>query len=539
MGIATRNMQHACRWAPVILTWLIYGTIVALIATWLPHYLTWPLWPDPHAYAILAIGWEQGIEPYKDVATFNFPGQIYLFWILGKLFGWDRVWAFYAADAALIVTVGASLIIWSRRVFGESISGAIGFLALLVVLLDLDMTMAAQRDWHATAFVILSLIALQCGSARGRLILSALAFAVGFLFRPHVVLFAPAIATAIVLQRIDPKSPDLRTAVRPALIWAFAFGLGIVAGFSPLFMNGLFGDLLEGLKLAKYGGSYSGITLKAAIVLFVTKFLMREYLLVFVTTLTLAMKHGFETVRIVLPWFVAMFFAMAYQSVHPIPHHYLMLPLYVINAVNLAILAALVRKTLVSGTPAATLMTAAVALLAFDKIPDECSISASRKAIASIMSGAAPTEPPPGALPYFTNHEVDPKLKESGYPWADYLAAIEYLKANTTPRTRIAGAFKRMPFPGFNAPTGRPSPWPGEGGTNFIMCIGNDWQSRFSESLRKSPQDTVVVWVPGEEPENQRLVLDDLDQVVKDLFVPEAKFGIFEVYRKKPETKNR
>lgn len=537
MGIPIRNVTNPGHTISGILNWLVYGTIALLIVSWLPHYLIWPLWPDAHAYAALAIGWENGIEPYRDVQTFNFPGQIYVFWILGKVFGWDQTWAFYAADAALIGTVGAALIYWSRRVFGEAISGAIGFLGLLVVLLDLDISLAAQRDWHSTAFVILSLVALQCGPPRGRTVLSALAFAAGFVFRPHVVLFGPAIITAILLERTDPQTRDLRPAIRTAIVWAITFGIGLFVGFLPLLANGLFGDFLEDLKLARHGGSYAGMTLKAAILLFLAKFVMREYLLVFVSTLTLALKYRGETLRIVLPWSVAMIFAMAYQSVHPIAHFYLMLPLYVIYAVNLAILAALVRKTLGAGTPAATAMTAAVALLACNKVPDECSISASRKAVVSLVTGVPVKEAPPGALPYFPNHEVDPKLKRSGYPWADYVATIEYLKANTTPRTLIAGSFKRMPFPAFNGATGRPTPWPGEGGSTFLMVLGKDWQKPFGESLIEAPQDTVVVWVPGEVPETDRLATDELDQVVKDHFVPEARFGIFEIYRRKPAGK--
>ena len=63
---------------------------VVMLAEWLPHCLTWPWWPDLDAFAAIAQGWDAGIRPYRDVALFNFPGQIELFWLLGTSFGWGR-----------------------------------------------------------------------------------------------------------------------------------------------------------------------------------------------------------------------------------------------------------------------------------------------------------------------------------------------------------------------------------------------------------------------------------------------------------------
>ena len=49
--------------------------IVGFLATWIPHYLTWPWWPDHDTNAAMALGWEAGVLPYRDVRAFAFPGQ--------------------------------------------------------------------------------------------------------------------------------------------------------------------------------------------------------------------------------------------------------------------------------------------------------------------------------------------------------------------------------------------------------------------------------------------------------------------------------
>jgi hypothetical protein len=537
MRIDLPHSPKFVRRAFVILECLVFGLIALLTAMWLPHYLNWPLWPDSHAYAALALGWDLGIEPYRDVATFNFPGQIYMFWILGKVFGWGLTWPFYAADAVLIATVGAFMLGWSKRVFGECLAGAIGLLALIVVLMDLDIAQAAQRDWHSTAFVIISLLILQTGRWRLRFVVSALSFAAGFVFRPHVVLFLPAIYMAILLECQDENEHRLKPAIRATFAWSIIFAIGLVAGFMPLITHGLFFEFLEDLKIAKHGGTYAGMTLRTAVILFLAKFVMREHLLLIVANLTLGFRAGRDSVRIVLPWVVSLVFAMTYQSVHPISHDYLLLPLKTIYAVNLAILAALVRKSLGGETLVAAGMTLSVILLALNKFPDECSPSASLHAVRAFLQRTPDTEVPHGALKYFHEGPVDIAQRRSGYRWADYVATIDYLKDHTKPTTLVAGAFKRLPFPSLNAPAGRPSPWPGEGGTTFMLVLGLEREQSFIDSIVIAPDDTVVVWVPGEKAEADRVNFERLDSTIEELFVEEAVFGDFHICRRKTQPK--
>src|SRR5262245_53244426 len=75
------------------------------LVTWLPHYLTWPLWADHDAFATLARGWEAGELPYRDLACNQFPGAIYLFWFVGKVAGWGNSASLYAFDAGTVLVL--------------------------------------------------------------------------------------------------------------------------------------------------------------------------------------------------------------------------------------------------------------------------------------------------------------------------------------------------------------------------------------------------------------------------------------------------
>src|SRR5215470_17258267 len=108
---------------------LLAGPLAALLglvclmqlATWIPHYLTWPLWADHDAYATIARGWEAGVLPYRDLYCNQFPGVLYLFWILGRIAGWGGSTAIYAFDAGAVVLLGVGLVLWSHRLFGRAL----------------------------------------------------------------------------------------------------------------------------------------------------------------------------------------------------------------------------------------------------------------------------------------------------------------------------------------------------------------------------------------------------------------------------------
>src|SRR4051794_10971240 len=119
----------------------------ALLAGWLPHYLTRPLHCDSDHFAMLAQLWSSaGKVPYRDVFTMQFPGEIYLYWLLGKLSGWGNTVAFRAVDAGMLLSLCALMTAWSRLQFRTALPGLIGSSSVLVFYLDQDYTMTGQRD---------------------------------------------------------------------------------------------------------------------------------------------------------------------------------------------------------------------------------------------------------------------------------------------------------------------------------------------------------------------------------------------------------
>ena len=88
------------------LTVLLAGVCLYELALWLPSYLTWPFWADHDVFATLAYNWECGVLPYRDLPGTNFPGTIYLFWALGKVFGWGKTLPLFALDAGLLLALG-------------------------------------------------------------------------------------------------------------------------------------------------------------------------------------------------------------------------------------------------------------------------------------------------------------------------------------------------------------------------------------------------------------------------------------------------
>ena len=80
---------------------------VAMLAAWAPHYVTWPWCRDEDTFATLAQSWDAGIRPYRDIRAYNFPGHIYLHWLIGRILGWGRTVVFYALDVVALGAVGA------------------------------------------------------------------------------------------------------------------------------------------------------------------------------------------------------------------------------------------------------------------------------------------------------------------------------------------------------------------------------------------------------------------------------------------------
>jgi hypothetical protein len=236
--------------------WLAIGFVglsTLCLLAWIPHYLYWPWCRDADTYALVAQEWDSGVLPYRDIRSFNFPGHMYLHWILGKLFGWGHTGLFYAFDATALLFLGAVVIAWSQRRLGLSLPGTAAYLIFLAYYLDISFLNVAQRDWHAPLCTTLGLLMLEAWPGRRTRWLSALLAAIALTIRPNAVLFLPALLVAatngdVTMRGALPTDSARITGKRtilPALEWIGAFAIFTAVGFAPLLLSGLLGDLVR------------------------------------------------------------------------------------------------------------------------------------------------------------------------------------------------------------------------------------------------------------------------------------------------------
>lgn len=520
------------RTAEAVLTAGVVLALLAILATWVPHYLTWPWWLDLDTYALIAQGWDRGIQPYRDVLTYNFPGQIYVFWALGKVFGWGHTGVFYAADVAFLLLLGGTMLAWSRRRLGGALPGLIGFLALTAYYANQPYALVAQRDWHGPLFAVLALLLVQTVRGGPGLVLSAAVFAVAFTFRPHVVLLLPAVALAIALDR--PEGASRSRTVRDEVVWGVLFAVALVLAFLPLIARGLIDDLIRGIRFATSGHAYPGQapgrrTLGQIVGVFRLQFRDRHFLLTLIANLALAYRAGPSARRAAYPWVAAMALIFGYMPFHPFQHSYFSHPINMVWSVNLAVLAWLVRESFPDAAALRAVALAGVALVGVSQRPAYCSPRESLRALNDWLHHTASEEIPPGARKFWTP-------AETRYQWPDYLATMAYLREKTGPETFVANALRGAPVPALNGPVGRISPWAAEGGANNFNILGDPLDKENAQAL-DVPGDAVVVWSPGElgpDPVVKPPAGVLLERAIRALYAPEAKFGNIEVWRRKP-----
>ncbi len=513
------------------LTMIAVVVCVAFLATWVPHYVLWPWHRDPDTFATLAQSWDAGILPYRDIRGYNFPGAIYLFWLLGQLAGWGRTWALYAVDATALVLLGVALAAWSRRCLGGLFSGVAAYLVYLTFYLNLDYQIVAERDWHASLCMVLGLLALQAWPGRTSRVLSALLAALALTIRPHVLAFLPAFWAAIAEGIDRPCSGPAGSRPRPGFVrslaeWSLAFGTFAALAFSPLLIAGIADDLVRGLRIVAYGGPYHrddpvGIAQVAATQLQepTTLVVIGLMALVLITT------RG-QTRRRAATWALAMVAALVYRLIHPVPHYYLIFPVILVGAVACAVsMAWIAERTKIA--PALRLIALLVLISEMSQgLPLYCDLSATLKALASLSRGQTlPTWSPPGSLEWF---EVS---HGRCYSWDDYRRVLMHLRATTGPTTLVANVLKEPPFPAINGPAARLSPFLAESGICWMWLVHIDLEPEFAAALERLT-DVVVVWAPSTHELPSRLRFARLAAVIRKHYRPEARFGRIEVWRR-------
>ena len=105
--------------------------------------------------------------------------------------------------------------------------------------------------------------------------------------------------------------------------------------------------------------------------------------------------------------------------------------------------------------------------------------------------------------------------------------------STTGATTEVANLLRQPPFPSFNGPVGRLSPFRAESGICWMWLIDMDLDIPFAESLERTI-DSVVVWSPQEQDRLSRLRLEHVTRVIRQYYHPAARFGPIEVWRRSP-----
>lgn len=506
---------------------ILVAISTTMLFVWIPGYLRWPFWVDPDVFAVLAQAWAEGVVPYRDILSYNYPGQIYLFRALHFCFGPGNTAPFYALDAALVVGLGVAMVGWSRRMFGRILPGLVGYLGFLSYYLNLAFDEVAQREWHGAFCAVIGLLAYQCWPGRWGRLASAFGIACGLTFRPHIVLFLPAVLSAIDEERRNGEAGPVSLA-RLTFSWTLGFVGCLALVFAPLILAGTLDDMVLAIRYVFYNASYSELPpllgmrvprFVHAFVQLVTQLASLRYSAILAVLLLLALRDSGATRRgLVRTWLIAGICLLCYKPMHPrwwVAS--LIQPFVVVWSIQLALVVHYVLKQ--RSVPASVRLGLTLILLGLcgDGIPRMVSLSQAKHALVAVRGGSEDGgRVPLGYSAYFPR----PLL-----PWADYQEAVRYLKRQTSPSTEVAS----LVFPAaINGPSGRRSPFRREGGVMWLHFVAPGDEPEFLASMERSA-DSVVVW----EPEDDRLSAR-FKQGVRTLYRPEARFGSLEIGRRVP-----
>jgi hypothetical protein len=509
------------------LTTAIALLVVGQLALWVPHYLTWPLFADHDVFMTPAQGWDHGIKPYRDVFGNNFPGTTYIFWLLGHGFGWGKELPFHALDAAMLGALGVAMVLWGRRRLGAALPALIGFATFVTYYLGLDYSQVGQRDWHAPFFAVLGLLAAETWPGRPGRWASAIGFALAFSIRPQPVLLLPAMLSALDEGARPTGDESWRRWVGASLEWGILLAIGLVLVFAPLWLSGIGRDFLRGVRLAAYGQPYNRFSWRSFAWGLVVQVSLKELAVPLVMLLLIgtAPRPVRRTSR---TWLLAMLGVLFYRPISPLPHVYLKHPLMLIWSVNVAVLARLILGLGVAPSVRLAMVLLTLGLQATIK-PRFSNPNGTLDALPALRRGGESVTVPPG---YVHNEGVP---LSALYNWEDYRGAIEYLRRETGPETRVANALKAVPA--INGPAGRLPVFPAES-LAWLYMIRPDDVPRFAEALEEAG-DSVVVWAPEEDrafKEVKDFHIDSIEEVIRRRYepIPGARFGLIEVWRRKP-----
>jgi hypothetical protein len=493
-------------------------------ATWAPHYVTWPWWADHDVFATAARSWDAGVIPYRDFRLNNFPGTLYLFWILGRVFGWGATAPLYALDALLVALFGGLLWLWSVKRFGNAIAGAVGYALFLSYYLGLNYSFTAQRDWHAAFCAAAVLIVLECWYTRAAWIAAGTLIAIALSIRPQVVLFAPALAVVLAFRIRDRRPREGR--LEPILTIALAASAALVALAYPLVRAGAFGSFITSVTSLVGPGGY-GVMSTRAMAWRVTNAVAPLRMLVVPAAIGLVwMRADRVSRRTAVTWLLAYAGALVYLSLGPLDHPYLNHPVMVTWSMLAGTLAEMAWNDRTEG--ASSLNVALVLLVVASAVTLKPPFADRDRAVAALRLGrhANDSRPPIGYTPGGVL-SANPAFN-ARYDWQEYRAVVEYL-TSLPPGVRVANALYGAPA--LTGPSGRLSALPAES-IAWLLVVRRADQPIFADAV-KHAADAVVVWSPSEIHRPDILQLPELFSTIRMYYEPDRHFGEIEVWRRR------
>jgi len=497
---------------------------LGLFAAWVPQYLTWPWWNDLDHFATYAMAWDAGVLPYRDLPSFQFPGEYYLFWVVGKAFGWGRTAPLYAVDASFLLALGVASAAWSHRRLGRALQGVVGYGVFLGYYLNVGIELAAQRDWHAALFSVLGLFVAEALPGRAGLTASALALAASLSIRPYSVLLAPAFVFAIdESSRSAGGSKGLR--IRAVVEWGAMVSTFVALAFAPLVVSGVFHDFVRGLRETALGSPYNKLTVSSFFDRLTDELQgHRRVTAMAAAVAVLAFKSVPGRRRTVLTWVVAFVGSLLYRPISPGAQAYLTFNLIAVSSV---ISALLVGTILEWPGRSPTSRLSLIILVLFAGVPTwPRYVSPSRSLHA--MTAEAGIEFP----------RVAPACGDAAYrfySWKEYRDTIIYLRRSVAPGVRVANVLNGLPA--VTGPVGRLPPFPGESLAWFQYFKNQpDLEDAYIRRLQDTPV-SVVVWSPREVYVEGTIVPRRLAVYIESTYAFEARFGSIEVWQRKEVSK--
>ncbi len=432
---------------PLTMAFAVWCLII--IACWIPNYLNLPWFTDHDHFAMIAQRWSAGFLPYRDTFTIQFPGEIYFFYLLGKLVGWGNSVAFYAIDAGMVLVFLGLLLAWGRKKSGRWLPGMVGITMFLDYYTNQTFAVAGQRDWHGMFFALMSLFLLDFLPGRAGRIVSGIAYGIALAFRPQFALLGPALAIALTQQKSETKSAVRRT-LFAWLEWASVAAVVLAVSFAPLMIAGVFGDLLRCLKTISYGSNYNSRSVSSRI--YAT---FRELA---VHPAPIAVLLGIFCLRSgrIRPfaretWIVtlALLGMIFYSTISPIHHAYYQIPIYATLALATTFALTLVRPGWVPSKSSAIAVLLIGVTWQYPGIPIESAVAFVRdlrgSQSADNSDGEAKPIGPIRAMRFARNRQLPEKPPlgwlESfvpSYRWDTYRRLIVYLRDKTSPETPVA-----------------------------------------------------------------------------------------------------